>query len=451
MTIDTSQQQLINSLKQQISDLEQQQPPLQEAVNSAKDALKVSEDNLGAAIIVTGQHQALQTLHDARHALAADPTNPDLQNAYQTASLNEKNITAQLAPYIQATNDAYTASLAANQNLIANQDQITNKQLRIAEIDPTQATPEAVAYLNETKESTPTVPDGGSASVSSDNKTVTVTNADGTEQTYTNTPPTNFESTTNPSASDQATLQKYTEASAANPNNLDEITVTASRFTPSKVSAEPFKPKAVEAKFGGKTDQRVRLIVPKYYLSKMSEMSPRAGKILSNNSGIVFPYTPSFSIDHTVNYSAFNAMHSNYTQHFYKNTAVGDITLTGAFTVQNDDEAGILLAVIHLLRGLIKMRAGDDDNAGSPPPVCKLYAYGTYMFDKTPVVIKNFSVDLPNNVDYYTCSSSQGFGISSVPVHTNLKLTLSPIYSRRELLTGTVKGWFSGQRSEGYL
>ena len=278
-----------------------------------------------------------------------------------------------------------------------------------------------------------------------------IINATGTEQTYTTDSSTNSESTTNTSASDQVTAQKYTAASAANPNNLDKIIVTAPKFTPSKPSADPQKPKAAVATFNNRVDQRVRLVVPQYYLDKINAIAPIAGKILSNNNGIVFPYTPTITVEHTANYTAFNAIHSNYTQYFYKNTSVGEISISGHFTVQNDNEAGVLLAINHLLRGLVKMRFGDDQNAGSPPPICKLYAYGAYMFDKTPVVIRSFNLELPDNIDYITSSDSQGFGNSSVPVMSTLRLVLLPIYSRRELLNGTVNGWFSDQRTQGYL
>ena len=131
--------------------------------------------------------------------------------------------------------------------------------------------------------------------------------------------------------------------------------------------------------------------------------------------------------------------------------------IEGPITVQNDQDAQIWLAMQHLLRALIKMPFGDDQYAGSPPPVCRLYARGDYMFNQTPVAVKSFSFDLPDSVDYYTVPSSMdgsnsNFGISSVPVYSKLSITLVPIYSRSEMLSGTVQGWLTGgQRFDGYL
>ena len=50
---------------------------------------------------------------------------------------------------------------------------------------------------------------------------------------------------------------------------------------------------------------------------------------------------------------------------------------------------------MHLGRVLTKMPFGDDPNAGSPPPVCRLFAYGDYQLDATPVVVKQFKIDYP--------------------------------------------------------
>jgi hypothetical protein len=47
------------------------------------------------------------------------------------------------------------------------------------------------------------------------------------------------------------------------------------------------------------------------------------------------------------------------------------------------------------------MRYGEGDPLrGAPPPVLVFSAYGTYMFENVPVVVQNFSVQLPDEVDY---------------------------------------------------
>lgn len=242
-----------------------------------------------------------------------------------------------------------------------------------------------------------------------------------------------------------------------------------------KPSANPLDstPVAATPKFKGDDTQRVRLKVPKEYVNNNSPATN-----LSGLGGILFPFTPQISVDHSANYSPINAMHSNYTQYFYKNSSVGEISISGKFVVQNDLDALYVISTIHLGRSLVKMKFGDDALAGAPPPVCRLFAHGDYMFNNTPVVVKSFSVECPDNVDYYTLSPSSplfggstgatdsktakvqslgipSVGITSVPVVNTIKLILLPIYSRQMQLASSVNGWLNensgGKRSEGYL
>ena len=242
-----------------------------------------------------------------------------------------------------------------------------------------------------------------------------------------------------------------------------------------KPSANPLDstPVAATPKFKGDDTQRVRLKVPKEYVNNNSPATN-----LSGLGGILFPFTPQISVDHSANYSPINAMHSNYTQYFYKNSSVGEISISGKFVVQNDLDALYVISTIHLGRSLVKMKFGDDPLAGAPPPVCRLFAHGDYMFNNTPVVVKSFSVECPDNVDYYTLSPSSplfggstgatdsktakvqslgipSVGITSVPVVNTIKLILLPIYSRQMQLASSVNGWLNensgGKRSEGYL
>lgn len=205
-------------------------------------------------------------------------------------------------------------------------------------------------------------------------------------------------------------------------------------------------------------DQRVRLLVPKFYLTGKTG-GPKEGKssrgVLDLNSGIIFPYSPTIEVTHSAEYSEVNALHSNYTQFFYKNSKVSEINVKGKFTCQNEFEAKIILAIIHLGRSLTKMRFGSELYSGSPPPICQLMGYGDYMFDKVPVAVKSFNVEIPNDVDYITIVDNkiEGFGNSSVPVLTEITFELVPMYSKREMLDGTVSGWLTNdsQRLKGYL
>lgn len=207
---------------------------------------------------------------------------------------------------------------------------------------------------------------------------------------------------------------------------------------------------------GNDTELRARIKVPPSYLQKSTV---GRNDELAKIGGILFPYTPAISYDNKADYATQTPLHSNYAQYFYQRSSVGAISIAGKFTVQNEKDAGVYLSTVHLLKALTKMRWGKDDNAGSPPPVCRLFAYGTHMLDNVPVAIASFRVELPDNVDYFTLGKLQPdpiLGKASVPVVSNISITCYPMYSRQEMLNFSVSGWlkdFKGDtfRKAGYL
>lgn len=211
------------------------------------------------------------------------------------------------------------------------------------------------------------------------------------------------------------------------------------------------------------TDMRVKLIVPDIYLVGQTV----SGLIV--NRGIVFPYTPQISYENTADYAPQNLTHSNYTIYSYKSSKVGAINLQAKFTVQSDTDADYYLMVQHLLRALIKMRTGNAQNAGAPPPVCRLKAYGANMLDEVPVVVSSFRIELSADVDYYTSNQSTGLqrgtgdldtgfkrfqSANMVPTVSTIQMSLLPMYSRNEMLQYDVDRWLVDDQTfkgKGYL
>jgi hypothetical protein len=216
-------------------------------------------------------------------------------------------------------------------------------------------------------------------------------------------------------------------------------------------------------------DLRVKLRVPNDYLTQFTSGSSFGE--LSALGGIIFPYTPQISFEHKADYSSQTPTHSNYAIHFYKNSSVGDISINGKFTVQNESDALIYISTVHLLRALTKMRFGGpvtsagggrgvvknsaDPDSGAPPPVCRLDAYGEFMLKNVPVVITSFKADLPDAVDFYTLSNraSGVYGQTSVPTVSTIQITCKPIYSRAEMQSLSVTGYLNDPfyRRQGFL
>jgi len=212
------------------------------------------------------------------------------------------------------------------------------------------------------------------------------------------------------------------------------------------VTAKGVGKPSFDVNFEGERDYRVKIKVPADYLDAVWIGSKNEIKALS---GIVFPYTPQIQQDYTANYTSYNPTHSNYAYHFYKNTQPGNITVTGKFTVQNDSDADMYISTSHMLRSLMKMRFGQDENAGVPPPVCRFSAYGHQQFKDVPVVISSFRAEYPDSVDYYNYA-----GVAMIPMVSSLSVTMIPVYSREELLNlahvDDYKG-YANLRSRGYL
>jgi hypothetical protein len=238
--------------------------------------------------------------------------------------------------------------------------------------------------------------------------------------------------------------------SNSSPNNdssNDGGVITRSIFPKGGVSASASSA-GVEAKWSDATDVRAILRVPSSYLSNITDP---AG-VLQPFGGIVFPYTPTISFSHDVTYASVNPTHSNYTQYFYKNSAVSTISVSAKFTVQNENDAAILVGVITLLRALTKMKFGPDTDAGAPPPVCRFNAYGNFMLSNVPVTVASFKHDLPDGVDYFQTDIHRPHGLNFVPMMSVITLTLNPTYSRAEMQRVGVNGAIAGRTQRaGFL
>ena len=123
--------------------------------------------------------------------------------------------------------------------------------------------------------------------------------------------------------------------------------------------------------------------------------------VLRATNGMVFTETPSISESQTVEYSSYDPVHSLARFNNYVRTQNASLRVTGTFHVTNATEARYLLACIHFLRSVIKMDFGRNaKNPGTPPPILLFSAYGAYMFNDIPVVIKSVSLDYSQEVDY---------------------------------------------------
>jgi hypothetical protein len=91
---------------------------------------------------------------------------------------------------------------------------------------------------------------------------------------------------------------------------------------------------------------------------------------------------------------------------------VGDVNIRGTFTAQDTKEAQYLLAVIHFFRSVTKMFYGQDNQAGTPPPLVYLSGLGQYQFNNHPCVVTSFGYNLPTDVDYIRANGFNNIGLN---------------------------------------
>tara|TARA_E500000081_G_C6113624_1_gene344034 strand:+ start:57 stop:986 length:930 start_codon:yes stop_codon:yes gene_type:complete len=175
------------------------------------------------------------------------------------------------------------------------------------------------------------------------------------------------------------------------------------------------------------TDWRVGISVP----ADLKTGNVLAPLFLGSESvgRMIFPFNPTILLGHSANYSQIGPTHTNYPFNAYENSQVDNITITGEFYSENVDDAKYWVAVLHFLRTVTKMYYGDSNPQGNPPPVCRLSGYGPHVLNNIPVVVSNFTTDLPADVDYIQCVVDGKKNM--VPVQCQFTVTVLPTYSRR--------------------
>jgi hypothetical protein len=242
---------------------------------------------------------------------------------------------------------------------------------------------------------------------------------------------------------------------------------TLGRLTGAGISTDSRIVRA-QAKWSGrniKQDWRVRLAVPEGPLTDFFDfennpiMSP-----LAPSKGIFWPLTPSMVIQHSANYNAMDQVHSNYPHQAYQNSQVDSINIIGEFPVQNSDDAKHWVATVNFLRTATKMffgsEQGIDGLKGNPPPIMHLYGYGDHMYNKVPVVINTYNLELRPGIDYISTKQSDVYAdrpgnISQLvetgesqtwaPTLSNISVLVTPVYSRESIKNFSMKKFVNGE------
>jgi len=190
--------------------------------------------------------------------------------------------------------------------------------------------------------------------------------------------------------------------------------------------------------------------------------------------GIFWPLTPIMQIQHSANYNALSQTHSNYPFQAYQNSQIDSFNILGEFPVQNQQDAAHWVATVNFLRTVTKMffgtglNQGADPLKGNPPPILHLSGYGDHMFQKVPVVINSFNVELRQGIDYISTRQDNvffGTGLEQsrrelyrsgqfdvndldqtwAPTLSNISVLVTPVYSRQSIKNFSLRDFARGK------
>lgn len=163
---------------------------------------------------------------------------------------------------------------------------------------------------------------------------------------------------------------------------------------------------------------------------------------LSETGGFVFPYLPNITVSTKANYSQIDPVHNIHPFYVYKNSQVDDIQISGEFSVETELDAEYWIQGTTFFKTATRMFYGTGDNVGNPPVICQLSGYGARVFTGVPIIIKSFSVDLKEDVNYM--KYNKGSAPTWVPLNSNISITVSPIYNRSRLRQFSLKDYANG-------
>jgi len=171
------------------------------------------------------------------------------------------------------------------------------------------------------------------------------------------------------------------------------------------------------------------------FYSKLGVAANHLLQPLEESNGIVWQYTPTIFLSGSADYNEALMQGMNYPINTFISSRPPDIPITADFSANNIYEARYLLAIMTFLKICTKAYFGDDavakGTAGTPPPVLVFEYLGDHGFNKVPVVVTNWSMQLPDNVDYVPVQVNDT--VTYVPTLTNIMINLKPQYTPHKL------------------
>lgn len=154
-------------------------------------------------------------------------------------------------------------------------------------------------------------------------------------------------------------------------------------------------------------------------------------KPIEQSGGMVWQTTPQIFLSGTAEYDGHQGQGQNYPIQTFNKSIPPELPIAADFFATDNYEARYLLAVFTFIKIATKGYYGDqavrNSEYGTPPPVLLFEYLGEHGFNKIPVVISNFTIQYPDDVDYVPVSF--GDKVTYVPTRSNIMLNLTTAYT----------------------
>ena len=169
------------------------------------------------------------------------------------------------------------------------------------------------------------------------------------------------------------------------------------------------------------------------------------------SGGLVWQYTPQIFVSAGADYEVHQLQGMNYPIHSYISSRPPELPIASEFTANDIYEARYMLALINFLKVITKSFSGDSavaqGVAGTPPPVLLFEYLGEHGFNKVPVIVKDYSIQYGEDVDYVPVHYKIGSKdtVTYVPTAALVSINLSVNYTPQKLrkrfdITGLTNG-----------
>ena len=158
-------------------------------------------------------------------------------------------------------------------------------------------------------------------------------------------------------------------------------------------------------------------------------------KPIEESGGLIWQYTPTIIVTGQANYAQAHMQGMNYQINTFQNSLPPALPVTADFTANDIYEARYMLAMFTFCKIATKGAFGDSavkaGDYGRPPPVLVFEYMGDHMFNKVPVIVTSYSIQLPDEVDYVPVKV--GDTVTHVPTRCNLMINLEPTFTPQKL------------------